>query len=137
MTRLSKLLIVWLGMVLVLAACGTTVAEPTVENREVGEAIVMETATSTGSGQAVSTSSIQTVPTNEAQPVSPTSQPPNTPTAQPTAIQSPTPALIKADFPNLGIAPEIENEVWVNTDTPVTLASQRGKVVLLEFWTFG
>ena len=113
MTRLSKLLIVWLGIVLVLAACSTTEAEPIAESREAGEDIVMETAVST----------------NEAQPVPPT--------AQPTAVQSPTPELIKADYPNLGLAPEIENEVWVNTDTPITLASQRGKVVLVEFWTFG
>jgi hypothetical protein len=120
MTRLSKLLIIWLGIVLVLAACGTTELEPTAENREDGEDIATETAVSPNSAQTV-----------------PTSQPPNTPTTQPTAIQSPTPALIKADFPNLGIAPEIENEVWVNADEPVTLASQRGKVVLLEFWTFG
>lgn len=40
-------------------------------------------------------------------------------------------------LPNLGEAPEITNEVWINTDAPITLASQRGKVVLLEFWTFG
>lgn len=38
---------------------------------------------------------------------------------------------------NLGPAPEILNEVWLNTDSPVRLADQRGKVVLIEFWTFG
>ena len=129
MTRWSKLLVVWLGIVFVLAACSTTKGEPTAESMVAGEAVLMETAVSTGSGQAVST--------NEPQPVPPTEQPPNTPTAQPTAVQSPTPELIKADYPNLGLAPEIENEVWVNTDVPVTLASQRGKVVLVEFWTFG
>ena len=126
---MHKLLLVWLGIVLVLAACGTTAAEPTTENREAGEDIVMETA--------VSTLPPNPEESDSGQAVSPTDPPPNTPTAQPTAIQSPTPALIRADFPNLGIAPEIENEVWVNADEPVTLASQRGKVVLLEFWTFG
>ncbi len=40
-------------------------------------------------------------------------------------------------LPDMGAAPEIGNEVWVNSDVPLTLASQRGKVVLLEFWTFG
>ncbi|KAA3657046.1 MAG: hypothetical protein DWQ04_29295 [Chloroflexi bacterium] len=40
-------------------------------------------------------------------------------------------------LPDLGQAPEITNEVWVNADAPVTLASQQGKVVLVEFWTFG
>ncbi len=42
-----------------------------------------------------------------------------------------------ADLPDLGAAPEFRNDVWLNSDEPVTLADQRGKVVLLEFWTFG
>ncbi len=34
-------------------------------------------------------------------------------------------------------APELpENLEWFNTDAPLTLASQRGKVVLLDFWTY-
>jgi hypothetical protein len=37
----------------------------------------------------------------------------------------------------MGVAPEILNETWINSDAPVTLESVRGKVVLLEFWTFG
>lgn len=41
------------------------------------------------------------------------------------------------DLPDLGAAPEFQNDVWLNSDVPVTLADQRGKVVLLEFWTFG
>ena len=41
------------------------------------------------------------------------------------------------DLPDLGAAPEFQNDVWLNSDGPVTLADQRGKVVLLEFWTFG
>lgn len=43
----------------------------------------------------------------------------------------------QVDLPDLGAAPEIENTVWINADEPVTIASQRGKVILLEFWTFG
>ncbi|MFZ0544051.1 MAG: thioredoxin-like domain-containing protein [Candidatus Promineifilaceae bacterium] len=50
----------------------------------------------------------------------------------------PTPTLIPATLvPDFGPAPEIENEVWINSDTPLPLASLRGKVVLIEFWTFG
>lgn len=45
---------------------------------------------------------------------------------------SPTPEL-----PVLGIAPELTNEVWLNTDSPLRLADLKGKVVLIEFWTFG
>lgn len=42
-----------------------------------------------------------------------------------------------ANLPDLGEAPELTNEVWLNTDTPLRLADLRGKVVLLEMWTFG
>ena len=47
------------------------------------------------------------------------------------------PQVVRADLPDLGVAPEISNEVWINTAVPLTLADQQGKVVLLEFWTFG
>ena len=40
-------------------------------------------------------------------------------------------------LPNQGPAPELTNEVWLNTDHPLRLADLRGKVVLLEMWTFG
>lgn len=42
-----------------------------------------------------------------------------------------------ADLPNLGAAPELTNEAWLNTDVPLRLADLRGKVVLLDMWTFG
>lgn len=45
---------------------------------------------------------------------------------------TPSPSL-----PNLGPAPEVDNEVWLNTDQPLSLAKLRGQVVLLEMWTFG
>jgi thiol-disulfide isomerase/thioredoxin len=35
-----------------------------------------------------------------------------------------------------GPAPELKNEVWLNTDAPLRLADLRGQVVLLEMWTF-
>ena len=38
---------------------------------------------------------------------------------------------------SLGPAPDLENEVWINTDEPLQLADMQGKVVLLEMWTFG
>ena len=44
----------------------------------------------------------------------------------------PSPAL-----PDLGPAPELTNDTWLNVDAPLRLADLRGKVVLLEMWTFG
>ena len=36
-----------------------------------------------------------------------------------------------------GPAPELDNEIWLNTEQPLRLADLRGQVVLLEMWTFG
>ena len=61
------------------------------------------------------------------------------PTAAP-IVEQPTPneaVVEEIVLPDLGQAPEITNELWINADVPVTLASQQGKVVLVEFWTFG
>ena len=33
-------------------------------------------------------------------------------------------------------APEISGERWINSE-PLSLASLRGRVVVVEFWTFG
>jgi cytochrome oxidase Cu insertion factor (SCO1/SenC/PrrC family) len=38
---------------------------------------------------------------------------------------------------NYGPAPELNNTVWLNTDEPLRLADLRGKVTLIDFWTFG
>ena len=38
---------------------------------------------------------------------------------------------------SLGPAPELENEVWINTDEPLRLADLRGEVVLVDMWTYG
>jgi thiol-disulfide isomerase/thioredoxin len=42
-----------------------------------------------------------------------------------------------SSLPDLGPAPELTNEVWLNVDAPLHLSDLRGKVVLLEMWTFG
>lgn len=38
---------------------------------------------------------------------------------------------------DLGPAPELAGETWLNAPAPLRLADLRGKVVLVEMWTFG
>ena len=47
------------------------------------------------------------------------------------------PAAHLPKFPDLGPAPELTNEVWLNVDAPLRLADLRGKVVAIDMWTFG
>ena len=42
-----------------------------------------------------------------------------------------------ASLPDLGPAPELTNNTWLNVDAPLRLADLRGKVVILEMLTFG
>ena len=42
-----------------------------------------------------------------------------------------------ASLPDLGPAPELTNTTWLNVDAPLRLANLRGKVVIVEMWTFG
>ncbi|MEW6404206.1 MAG: hypothetical protein AB1649_20610 [Chloroflexota bacterium] len=42
-----------------------------------------------------------------------------------------------ASLPDLGPAPELTNDTWLNVDSPLRLANLQGKVVALEMWTFG
>ncbi len=47
-------------------------------------------------------------------------------------------ALPAPDLPDLGPAPDFGNDVWLNIEgRRLRLADLRGKVVLVEFWTFG
>ena len=41
------------------------------------------------------------------------------------------------DLPDMGPAPELTNEIWLNVPAALQLADLRGKVVALEMWTLG
>ena len=41
-----------------------------------------------------------------------------------------------ASLPDLGPAPELTNDSWLNVDSPLRLANLHGKVVLIDMWTF-
>ena len=42
-----------------------------------------------------------------------------------------------ASLPDLGPAPELTSDTWLNVDAPLRLAELRGNVVMVEMWTFG
>lgn len=42
-----------------------------------------------------------------------------------------------ASLPDLGPAPELTNDTWLNVDAPLRITDLRGKVVIVEMWTFG
>ena len=60
-------------------------------------------------------------------------QPPKNPDTQTDS----NPKSRVSSLENLGPAPELANEVWLNTDSPLRLADLRGRVVLIDMWTFG
>lgn len=52
--------------------------------------------------------------------------------------QTPMPREIQPiELPDLGPAPELTNQVWLNTQAPLRIADLKGQVILIDFWTFG
>jgi len=49
-------------------------------------------------------------------------------------MSAPMPAV---SLPDLGPAPELTNDIWLNVDAPLRLTDLRGKVVAIDMWTFG
>ncbi len=58
-------------------------------------------------------------------------------TTTPDSDKAPEPMPTRASLPDLGPAPELSNETWLNVDAPLRLADLRGKVVAIDMWTFG
>ena len=56
--------------------------------------------------------------------------------AEPAASSGEQPAQAASTYPDLGKAPELTNEVWLNSDAPLRMKDLVGKVVLIDMWTF-
>ena len=53
-------------------------------------------------------------------------------------LQTDEPVMSKTvSLPDLGPAPELTNDTWLNVSSPLRLENLRGKVVLIDMWTFG
>ena len=53
------------------------------------------------------------------------------------AQMEPAMPTLPVSLPDLGPAPELTNDTWLNVDSPLRLADLRGKVVAIDMWTFG
>jgi thiol-disulfide isomerase/thioredoxin len=53
----------------------------------------------------------------------------------PASALTPDQSKLLASLPSKGPAPELNNQIWLNSK-PLKLAELRGKVVMVEFWTF-
>jgi hypothetical protein len=118
-----------LTLSLILAACASG-SEPATEAEEpllptAGLATVAPATEDQPPATGVRPTATSERPTATSQPPTPSPQPPTA-----------TPAL-SALLPDLGPAPDITNEAWLNTDQPLNLELLKGEVVLVEFWTFG
>ncbi|MDX1415836.1 MAG: hypothetical protein R3293_16690 [Candidatus Promineifilaceae bacterium] len=83
-----------------------------------------EDTSTAATGNTASTTEMAAAPANETSTPKP---------ATPTAVHT----LPEPQLPVIGPAPEWQNDTWINTETPLRIADLQGKVVLLEFWTFG
>lgn len=58
------------------------------------------------------------------------------PSETPSLTTTTEPAMNSA-YPDLGPAPELYGDIWLNSEAPLHLKNLHGKVVLVDMWTFG
>jgi len=134
MKRIGSVLITG-ACTLLMAACGST-SEPEQSAVPVipTEASTAVAAVPTGETEVQSDSDISEEIETEGSEVATVTSVPATATVPPAATATPS---LKELLPSQGLAPEINNEIWINSDQPLRLEELRGQVVLIEFWTYG
>ena len=110
---------------LLIPACNSSSSLPTSDAAQVPPAFGSKPGTESTGIAPEATAPPQLSPT-----VSPT--PPSTNPAKP----SPEQLSLLAGLKSQGAAPELFNQVWLNSQ-PLKVADLRGKVVVVDFWTFG
>lgn len=120
-------LFLFFGVLVVLAALGYSATRS--RSNEIRVSV-------SASPESAHTSPLPNLPARELPPAAAVAAVPVSP-ATATPVPLPTAARIISDLPHLGAAPELSNTVWLNVDAPLRLADLRGKVVLLDMWTFG
>jgi hypothetical protein len=149
------------GLIFLLAACGATQTGPTqapVEGQQTSlpwdskpavaatTVLVQETPPEKASATVAATATAEEV-VPEAPTVEMTAMPAQQPAAttekmmpdeEKSSHQEPTAEQrqLLASLSVIGAPPELDNEVWLNSE-PLKLADLRGKVVIVEFWTYG
>jgi hypothetical protein len=149
------------GLIFLLAACGTTQtgsAQAPVEGQQTSApkdsepAIVVTTVLAQETPLEESPATVAAIATTEeVVPEESTVEITATPTQQMAATvetmmpdevevshQAPTEEQLQllASLSVIATPPELNNEVWLNSE-PLKLANLRGKVVIVEFWTYG
>ena len=122
--RLPGIIIISLLAALGAVACSSAASEPVVTS-------VSTVAPQTSAGAAPTLANLNP----------PTPEPPATPTPEPTSVPAPEPTevpvfALAARSDDDKLAPELKDiSSWINSE-PFTIESQRGKVVLIDFWTY-
>lgn len=140
MLRLGRLGYWGLGLALLASACGVSddglqasTARPVVTPAET-EVVQGE---APAAGAVTEPAEIEVTPTRMPTATAESeAQPPATDEAAAHPGPSEEQLRLLASLDNYGPVPELTNEVWLNSE-PLSLTDLRGKVVMVEFWTFG
>lgn len=119
---IATMVVLLVGGVLLSSGQASNAAQPS-------NAQVKRTATPTRTVKRTPTRTVRRTPTRVAV---------RTATPRPQATATPKASSYRSSLPDRGLASEVSGQTWLNTPNgqPLTLASLRGKVVIVDFWRF-